>query len=67
MKKCPFCGSEQMVQDTPYIELKENGQYEPATRYCCKAQAMNRRYQSKHFSKLDDIDNTPDIEEASEW
>lgn len=66
MKTCPFCSSEEIVQETPYIELKEDGSYGPTTRYCCKAQSRNRAYQTKHFSKLYG-DNNPDIEEASEW
>lgn len=48
-KPCPFCGSKKIILDSPYVELKENGEYGPITKYCCTAQKKNQTYKDKHF------------------
>lgn len=63
-KACPFCESEETLLETPYVELKENGEYAPTTRYCCSAQAKNHEFTRKRYTNLYE---KPDSEEASEW
>lgn len=43
--KCPFCGSEEILIKTPYVD-RITGESE--TTYCCKAQAQNHKYINRH-------------------
>ena len=64
-KPCPFCGSKKIIVDSPYVELKESGKYEPATKYCCQAQRKNQSYKEKHYHPM--FSDKPKNEEVSEW
>ena len=50
--KCEFCGSKQIIIETPYVSLTEKGTYEPTTSYCCNAQKRNRQHDKKRFHPL---------------
>ncbi len=50
--KCEFCGSKKVIVQSPYVELKGNGKYEPITSYCCSAQKKNQEYEDKHYHPL---------------
>lgn len=60
--KCPFCGSDKLYYEAPYVELNNNGEYEPKKTFCCKEQQANHR-----FVKRYDEDSRPDVEEVSKW
>ena len=59
-KKCPFCGSEKILLETPYVKLNRKGEYAPQVSYCCNAQKKNGEYQRKRFSPLDGKTPTPE-------
>lgn len=61
--KCPFCGSDKLRLETPYIELGEDGQNHPVMTYCCMAQKHNARYVKKNYGP----DEAPDMEDVSKW
>lgn len=63
MDKCVFCGSENIRQETPYVELNEKGEYVPTTTWCCDAQKKNQNYKKNHYIG----DTVVDDEEISKW
>ena len=60
--KCPFCGSNKLRYDAPYVELSKSGTYEPKQAFCCKQQQANHR-----FVKRYDEESRPDPEEVGKW
>lgn len=63
--KCPFCGSDKTMIETPYVELNREGEYVPKKTPCCNAQAHNIQYVKKRFDPRDT--NNPDPEEVAKW
>ena len=61
--KCNFCGSESIVVDTPYVELKRNGEYGPITTFCCRAQKANNQYVASNFKSGEE----PDLDDVSKY
>ena len=62
--KCTFCGSEDILTTTPYVELKKDGSYGPVKKYCCNAQRQNRRYAHAHKTIGGEV---MDEEEVAQW
>ena len=64
--KCNFCGSDEVLKETPYVELtswdSDGPVYEKKKTFCCKAQKQNNVYLSK-FSP----GNEPDMEDVEKW
>lgn len=54
--RCPFCNSEEMILDTPYID--KHGEKE--TTYCCNQQKRNHEYLKAHRSQWSDEELDPD-------
>ena len=60
--KCPFCNSNKLMVDTPYIK-KDNTwpiEYKKQQTYCCRTQAKNQEYIKKKYhpifsEKKDDV------------
>lgn len=63
--KCPFCGSDKIKMETPYVELGRDGEYHAKTTFCCKAQAANAKYVTKRFDPRNE--DKPSPEEVSKW
>lgn len=64
--KCPFCGSEQVMVKSPYIELGDRvGEYTPVMKYCCQASRKNAKYVTKHFDPS--RGENPTMEEVARW
>jgi hypothetical protein len=61
--KCNFCGSKELKVQSPYVELKSNGEYGPIENFCCQAQKQNALYVKKNFHP----DDAPDPDEVSKW
>lgn len=59
-KKCPFCGSTEIIVDTPYYD--KHG--ERITSYCCLGQKKNAAYRDKMYEQSNDED-IPDLDEIS--
>lgn len=64
MSACPFCGSDKIRIETPFIELKRSGEYLPKKTFCCSAQKRNFNYVNKHFDERDP--DAPKVEEISQ-
>jgi hypothetical protein len=47
--KCPFCGSEKLKIETPYIDVFGEKIYTP----CCNSQKKNESYIKAHTSRFD--------------
>lgn len=58
--KCPFCGSENRVVETPYYDRAGN----PQTSYCCEATKRNLKYVK---SNNPDPDLQPDLDTIEKW
>lgn len=63
MAKCPFCGSEKIRIETPFVRATGVGadDFEHETTYCCSAQKVNAEYRRKNFHP----DDAPDEEDIS--
>jgi len=59
-KKCPFCGSKDIVVETPYIDRVTQ---KPKTTICCKAQRNNSDYREKRYGPVSN--DQPSAEEVS--
>ena len=57
--KCPFCGSDKIKKETPYVDKFG----EKIESYCCLSQKRNAVYAEKRYSH----DNKPDPTEVSKW
>lgn len=60
--KCTFCGSEKILTETPYVELKEIGEagkpiYAPKMQFCCRAQEQNHKYRNKFVGQKPSIED----------
>lgn len=64
-EKCPFCGSDKIRLETPYVALNDQGEYAPTKTFCCASQRRNAEYVKKRFSP--DDPNKPDPKEVGEW
>lgn len=60
--KCPFCGSDKLRYDTPYVELNKSGEYTPKKTFCCKQQQTNHRFVERYGEE-----SRPDPEEVGKW
>ena len=49
MNNCTFCGSKDILLETPYTKLSKGGKHAPETRFCCKAQARNAQHREKKY------------------
>ena len=60
---CPFCGSEEIYLDTPYVETSGHkiDEFQPIKTICCPAQKKNADYILKNFHP----DDAPSLEEIS--
>ena len=45
-EKCPFCGSEEIRLQTPYVTRVT---HTPEYTFCCKSQAKNHEYTNKRI------------------
>ena len=61
--KCPFCGSDKLRYEAPYVELNKQGEYVPKTTFCCKQQATNQKFIDRRFKEED----KPELDEVSKW
>ena len=60
-KGCPFCGSEKVIIDTPYLD--KFGQ--KITSYCCNAQKKNHEYVRARFNWRAPFDEQMTAEDVS--
>lgn len=58
--KCPFCGSEERVINTPYVDASGK----PTTTWCCEATKRNMNYVKNNNP---DPDLQPDLGEVEKW
>jgi len=56
--KCPFCGSEKLMIDTPYLAPVT---HDPIQTYCCKKQRDNAKFTEKRYT----AGNRPSVENVS--
>lgn len=63
--KCPFCGSDKLKIETPFVEMKGWKEYENKTTYCCGAQAKNQKYIRDRYDQTR-TDN-PQSDDVSKW
>lgn len=54
--KCPFCNSEKIMVETPYI----NRHGEKITTYCCLAQKKNHGYITSHHNRYSEFQISAD-------
>lgn len=48
-EKCPFCGSEKTMIDTPYID-RVTGEYKKT--FCCKSMKKNYDFVNKRYDPI---------------
>ena len=58
--KCPFCGSQKLKIETPYIKPVT---HERETTYCCRKQAKNQEFVEKRYHPIYGI--KPSVESIS--
>lgn len=58
--KCPFCGSDKLRIETPYLKPVT---HEPITTFCCRSQAKNNQYIKNRYDPRDS--NRPDADDVS--
>jgi hypothetical protein len=56
--KCPFCGSEKIKIETPYL----NKHGETIMTFCCSAQKQNEKYVKAHTSRM--TGDKPSVEDV---
>lgn len=59
MNKCPFCGSKEIIIETPYV----NAFGDKEKTYCCISMKKNSEYVKKRFGREANVDPR----EAAKW
>lgn len=62
---CPFCGSDKLKIETPFVEMTSWKEYANKTTYCCATQAKNQKYIKDRYDKT--REGNPSTEDVSKW
>jgi 23S rRNA G2445 N2-methylase RlmL len=62
---CPFCGSETLMIETPFMVLNNKGEYERKKQPCCRSSAQNQKWIQKHENPI--THEKPKMKDIIKW